>query len=58
MERLVLETSIQPYYGWQTKLANNNINPETGEPYSRRAIGYMLESATEKVKKAYSRIAA
>lgn len=58
MERLVLETSCEPYYGWQTKLADDNINPDTGSPYSRRAIGYMLATATQKVKRAYARVAA
>lgn len=54
-ERLVLDASLEPYYGWQSDLARNSVNPETGSPYSRMWVGLALKSAHEKVKSALLR---
>lgn len=57
-ERIVLDASMvldpetgEPYYGWQTEVAKNNINPGTGEPYSRMWVGMALTAAYKKLKR-------
>lgn len=57
-ERQVLETSMEPYYGWQSDIAKNSINPNTNQPYTRAWVGLVLTAAQEKVRKALERIAA
>jgi DNA-directed RNA polymerase specialized sigma subunit len=56
-ERIVLETSMNPYYGWQSDVARNNINPSTKKPYTRMWVGLALKNAHEKVRQAIQRVA-
>lgn len=49
-ERIVLETSLHPYYGWQTDVAKKNVNPNTGKPYSRMWVTYALKNAHKKLR--------
>jgi DNA-directed RNA polymerase specialized sigma subunit len=49
-ERIVLETSMAPYYGWQSDVARNNVNPTTGKAYTRMWVGMALKNAQEKIK--------
>jgi hypothetical protein len=49
-ERKVLETSLNPYYGWQADVARNTLNPNTGEPYTRMWTAIALKNAHEKVR--------
>lgn len=51
LERKVLESAMDPFYGWQTEFAKTHINPETNKPYSRMRITQVLESARAKVAK-------
>ncbi|RDJ35017.1 MAG: hypothetical protein DWQ19_09285 [Crenarchaeota archaeon] len=41
--------------GWQTEVAKNHINPETGEPYSRRAPRIALNRILERIKLAHGK---
>lgn len=54
-ERKVLETSLNPYYGWQADVARNTLNPNTGEPYTRMWTAIALKNAHEKVRVALQR---
>jgi DNA-directed RNA polymerase specialized sigma subunit len=56
-ERKVVETSLSPHYGWQSELAASEINPKTKQPYTRAAIGVILERALKKIKDAYMKVA-
>jgi DNA-directed RNA polymerase specialized sigma subunit len=49
-EAAVLETSLTPYYGWQTDIAKKYINPVTGKVYTRAGTGVALKNAKAKVK--------
>ncbi len=49
-ETVVLETSLNPYYGWQTDIAKKYINPVTGKAYTRAGTGVALKNAKAKVK--------
>ncbi len=57
-EQLVLDTSMNEYYGWQTDLARKNINPNTNKPLSKTRIAQVLRSAQQKVRSALLRKAA
>lgn len=39
--------------GWQTEVAKQHINPQTGEHYSKAAVPYALQRAVEKIKSQY-----
>ncbi len=56
-ERKVVETYLDPFHGWQTKLASEEINPRTGQFYTRAAIAVILEKALKKIKAAYQQVA-
>jgi len=49
-ERKVLEAYLQGSRGWASDVARNNINPETGESYSRRAPKIALDRVLERIK--------
>lgn len=49
-EAAVLETSLNPYYGWQTDIAKQHINPTTGKKYTRAGTGVALKNAKSKVR--------
>lgn len=49
-ERAALDTSLNPYYGWQTDIAKQYINPTTGNPYTRAGTGVALKNARAKVR--------
>ncbi len=49
LERKLIELAMDPYPGWQTEFANNNINPATKKPYSRMRITQILQIARDKV---------
>lgn len=49
LERKLIELAMDPYPGWQTEFANNNINPATKKPYSRMRITQILKMARDKV---------
>jgi RNA polymerase sigma factor (sigma-70 family) len=53
LERRIVETSLFPHYGWQTEIAQETINPATGEPYTNARISQMLQIALKKIKAAY-----
>lgn len=52
-ETKVLECFLSGHRGWQTEVAENNINPATGKPYSRRAPHVAMERIKEKILQAY-----
>jgi len=52
IEKKIIATAIRPYAGWQTDLAANNINPNTGKPYTRQRMGQIVHAAYDKVRKA------
>lgn len=50
MERKVIKQAMDNSdYGWQTKFAAQNINPETKEPYTRMRITQILKNARRKL---------
>jgi DNA-directed RNA polymerase specialized sigma subunit len=49
-EQAALDTSLNPYYGWQTDIAEQHINPTTGNPYTRAGTGVALKNARAKVR--------
>lgn len=57
-EMKVLRASMEEPWGWQTELADNNINPKTGKPYTKTWIGTVLSHAQKKVKFALKKVAA
>jgi DNA-directed RNA polymerase specialized sigma subunit len=54
-ELKVLHAFLSGHHGWQTEVAENNINPATGEPYSRRAPHLAMERIKAKILRAYER---
>jgi len=51
LERSVLEASMHSSYGWKKEFADQNINPKTGNSYSRAAVNSILDRAHQKLKK-------
>lgn len=56
-ERIVLDASMEldpetnePYYGWQSRVARENVNPNTGRPYTRMWVSYALQNAYDKIR--------
>lgn len=56
-ERIVLDASMEldpetgePYYGWMSRVARENINPNTNEPYTRMWVSLALKNAYRKIK--------
>ena len=56
-ERIVLETSMNPYYGWQSDVARKNVNQTTSKPYTRMWVGLALKNAQDKVRAVLQRVA-
>lgn len=56
-ERVVFETSLNPYYGWQSDVARNRINPVTKKPFSRMRVTQILADATAKVGRVLKQVA-
>lgn len=54
-ERTVLETSMNPYYGWLADVARKSVNLNTHQPYTRAWAMMALKNAQEKVKNALLR---
>ena len=53
VERRIVETFVQPYYGWQSQLAKELLNPVTNQPMTRAGVGYILRKALDKIKAVY-----
>lgn len=49
-ERQVLDAYLQGGRGWASDVARNNVNPETGQPYSRRAPKIALDRVLARIK--------
>lgn len=56
IEREIIESSMNPYYGWQTDISKNNFSQKTGKKYHRQMITQIFESAKRKVASVMSRI--
>jgi DNA-directed RNA polymerase specialized sigma subunit len=57
LEKKVFEQAMEPFYGWQTEFAKENINPESGKPYTRARIGQILKNAQMKLEKVVEKAA-
>ena len=51
-ELAVVEASQSGEAGWKTKVAAENVNPKTNQPYTRAAVKAILEKAYSKMRKA------
>jgi len=49
----VFTTSLKEYWGWQSDVAERNINPKTGENYTRQWVHQILPSIRIRVQEAY-----
>lgn len=49
IEMKLIRIAMDPYPGWQTEFAKNNISKKTGKPYSRMRISQIVEIARTKV---------
>lgn len=56
-ERVVLEAYLKGDYGWATAVADSNINPETGKPYSRRAPKLALDRVFQRIREELKEVA-
>lgn len=58
-EKTVLDGFIQGSNesGWQTRLANSNINPQTGKAYSKPAVKVALDRVLDKVREKLGNVA-
>jgi RNA polymerase sigma factor (sigma-70 family) len=54
-EKNVLMAYLSGGRGWQTEVAKNNINPETGKPYSRMAPHIAMDRIREKIMGIYQK---
>ena len=50
LQRKSINAFMHCEWGWQTKLASETINPETGKPYSKMSINNNLKSAIEAIR--------
>ena len=51
MERKVLIQAMNPYYGWQSDIAESTMSDSTGQQISRCRVGQYLDQAKAKVKR-------
>ena len=49
-DRAVLFASLEGEYGWQAKVASENINKSTGKPFSRMAVRFALERLGKRIE--------
>jgi hypothetical protein len=52
-EKAVLQAAMEGSYGWQTTVAKEYVNPETGTTYSRAAPAIALGRIRDKVMEIY-----
>lgn len=55
-EKEVFKAFLTGRRGWATEVAENNINPETGKAYSRRAPKLALDRVLERIKHTYDNL--
>jgi hypothetical protein len=53
LEQKIVDTYLNPYYGWQAEIASQETNTKTNKPLTRQAIRYLLQRALDKIKAAY-----
>jgi len=56
LERDLIETAMEPYYGWQKDVGSRHVSPKTQQPYGRMRVSQICDGARKKVAKVLEQV--